>query len=172
MTRSEFIEDITSWGELLEFCSEEDCDVCENIHDDSELDTIMNDYIAEYAREYDWYALRDYLREIPTGYSFYRENGMFDWDGLDDDDFDDYKDDVLRWADNNDVFEEEDEEGETEHNEQPVAEEPEDPPIEDEDFTFDELFGLCAQTFNSIQAASRQQAEAALAEFENFVKCG
>lgn len=79
-------------------------------------------------------------------------------------------------AEEYDVFEDEDEEGDDGiDNEESVLEEPEepeDPPVEDEDFPFDELFGLCAQACSSIQEVNKCQEEAEYAEFENFVKCG
>lgn len=171
MTRSEFIDDITSWSELLEFCSEESCDLLDDIFDEESMDSEINEFLGDYARDYDWYNLRDYLKEIPTGYDYYQQNGAFDWVGLTDDDLDNYKNDVLRWAEDYDVFEDEDDEGDDGiDNEEP--EEPEDPPVEDEDFPFDELFGLCAQTCSSIQEVNRYQEEAEYAEFENFVKRG
>lgn len=173
MTRLEFIDDITSWSELLEFCSEESCDLLEDIFDEESMDFEINEFLGDYARDYDWYNIRDYLKEIPTGYDYYKQNGAFDWVGLTDDDLDDYKNDVLRWAEDYDVFENEDEEGDDDiDNEESVLEEPEDPPVEDEDFSFDELFGLCAQVCSSIQKVNRHQEEAEYAEFENFVKCG
>lgn len=176
MTRSEFINDIASWSELLEFCSEEGCDLLDDIFDEESMDSEINEFLSDCARDYDWYNLRDYLKEIPTGYDYYQQNGAFEWVVLTDDDFNDYKDDVLRWAENYEVFEDEDEEGdEGRDNEESVLEEleePEDSPVEDEDFPFDELFGLCAQVCSSIQEVNRHQKEAEYTEFENFVKCG
>ena len=176
MTRSEFINDITSWSELLEFCSEESCDLLDDIFDEESMDSEINEFLSDYARDYEWYNLRDYLKEIPTGYDYYQQNGAFDWTGLTDDDFNDYKNDVFGWAENHEVFEDEDGEGdENTDSEELVFEEPEgpeDPPVEDEDFPFDELFGLCARACSSIQEVNRYQEEAEYAEFENFVKCG
>ena len=38
MTRNEFIDNITEWYELKDFCSDFDCDVCEDIYDDDSLE--------------------------------------------------------------------------------------------------------------------------------------
>ena len=36
MTRAEFLDNITDWSELKEFCSEWDCDCCDDEDDDIE----------------------------------------------------------------------------------------------------------------------------------------
>ena len=40
-------------------------------------------------------------RKLPTGYDYYRCDGSFDYVGLDDSDFEDYKSRVLDWMDDN-----------------------------------------------------------------------
>ena len=36
MTRNEFIDNITEWYELKDFCNDFDCDICEDIYDDDD----------------------------------------------------------------------------------------------------------------------------------------
>ena len=38
MTRNEFIDNITEWCELKDFCNDFDCDICEDIYDDDDYD--------------------------------------------------------------------------------------------------------------------------------------
>ena len=102
MTRNDFLNDVTEWWELLDFCSDEGCNICEDIIDSDQLD----EYVEEDIRDtnYSWRDIRDSLSEIPTGYGYYRMNGSFDYDGMDENDFDSYKEDVLEWGDNNGVW--------------------------------------------------------------------
>ena len=97
MTRNDFLNNVTEWWELLDFCSDEGCYICEDIIDSDQLD----EYVEEDIRDtnYSWRDIRDSLSEIPTGYGYYRMNGSFDYDGMDENDFDSYKDDVREWGD-------------------------------------------------------------------------
>lgn len=113
MTRQEFIQNVTTWRELLNFCWEYDCNVCENIIPHDEL----RDYIAEdfrqYAYEYSWVDIRDWLNNIDNNASFYYRDGSFDYTSVDDD-FASYKQDVLDWCDEDaSVFDEDEDEADT-----------------------------------------------------------
>ena len=99
MTRNEFIDNITEWYELKDFCSDFDCDVCEDIYDDDDYDDSVEEDIRDAIADYGWRDIRDFLGNLPSGYYYYRRNSAFDYDGLDDDDFEDYKEDVLEWGD-------------------------------------------------------------------------
>ena len=46
MTRNEFIDNITEWYELKDFCSDFDCDVCEDIYDDEAFISSAPDCVA------------------------------------------------------------------------------------------------------------------------------
>ena len=99
MTRNEFIDNITEWYELKDFCSDFDCDVCEDIYDDDDYDDSVEEDIRDAIADYGWRDIRDFLGNLPSGYYYYRRNSAFDYDGLDDDDFEDYKGQVLEWGD-------------------------------------------------------------------------
>lgn len=105
MTRQEFIDSVNSFYDLIDFCNDERCYLCEDVIDDDQLDECVEEDIAEYGRG--WRGLRDWLADIPTGYEYYRRDGAFDYVWLDDQDFENYKQDVLEWADEANVFEEE-----------------------------------------------------------------
>ena len=144
MTRNDFLNDVTEWWELLDFCSDEGCNICEDIIDSDQLD----EYVEEDIRDtnYSWRDIRDSLSEIPTGYGYYRMNGSFDYDGMDENDFDSYKEDVLEWGDNNGVWEDEPDEEDDFDTDAMFNEEdsePDEPPVEEEDFSIGELMGFC-----------------------------
>ena len=52
MTRNDFLNDVTEWWELLDFCSDEGCNICEDIIDSDQLD----EYVEEDIRDtnYSW----------------------------------------------------------------------------------------------------------------------
>lgn len=171
MTRNDFLNDVTEWWELLDFCSDEGCNICEDIIDSDQLD----EYVEEDIRDtnYSWRDIRDSLSEIPTGYGYYRMNGSFDYDGMDENDFDSYKEDVLEWGDNNGVWEDEpddedDFDTDTMFNEEDS--EPDESPVEDEDFSIGELMGFCGVVLLDIrreEAAERAREDEALNQLIN-----
>lgn len=114
MTRTEFLEDVTTFGELFDFCDEhglysytEDLLYCED------LDESVDNDLSEYVRDEGWQNVRDALDDISTGYDWYRKRGLLYYEGLDDYDFDRMKDEVYENAVVQDLFDD-DEEGEEE----------------------------------------------------------
>lgn len=108
MTRSEFIDTVNEWEELIDFCRDEGCDICVGIYDELSMDDFINEYLVDLARSaQNWYSFRDDLNAIPSGAGWYLCNGYFDWEELTDDDFEYYKQDVLRWMDNRGYWDEE-----------------------------------------------------------------
>lgn len=98
MTRQEFIQNVTTWRELLNFCWEYDCNVCENIIPHDGLCDYISEDFSQYAYEYSWVDIRDWLNSIDNNASFYYRDGSFDYTSVDDD-FASYKQDVLDWCD-------------------------------------------------------------------------
>lgn len=162
MTRSFFEDYVTDWSELIDLCRDYDCDICNDIIDGDSLDEYVNSDISDC--DYGWQALRDYLSCIPTDYDYYRCDGSFDYVGMDDRDFENYKYNVLDWMDGNELWDdEEDEENEKEEGSDPdcdFLEEPEEPPVEKEDFSVADLISMCGSELITIrQAAERQKKE-------------
>ena len=88
---------------------------------DRDLSDMIDDDIRD-ALAYDmWYEIRDALAGIYTdGFDYFRRgDGVFDYTGLDDYDFEEYKTSVAEWAERNDIFDEGDED-ERDDEEQPV----------------------------------------------------
>ena len=98
MTRQDFIDNINYWSELLDFCSDEDCDVCEDIYSEDARDDCIDEELVDMARNNNWRDMYNILDSIPDGYDYYRQDNYGDWVGVDDE-FDDYKDQVLEWMD-------------------------------------------------------------------------
>lgn len=111
MTRAEFIDTVNRWSELIEFCSDEECDICDDIYSDDERDDYINQRLCDIASDSDdWRSLRDELYDIITGYDYYLYESWTSWYGLTDNDFADYKQRVLEWMDDEDWWDDEDDE--------------------------------------------------------------
>lgn len=168
MTRQIFIDTINDWSELIDFCNDNDCDVCVDIFDGCSMDEEINNAIDGYVRDYDWYNLRDMLNDIPTGYDYYCQNSSFDWDGMDENDFRNYKDDVITWMDNEGYWDEEEDNYEEE--DLSYEDEQEDaPPIEEEDFSVGDLIGMCSVKFATIQKDNLRREEESNDAFRQYV---
>lgn len=149
MTRQEFIDDVTSWWELLDFCNEEFCDYCDDIYSSDARDDEINEYdLDDWARNYTWRQLLDILSELDDGYEYYRKDEYGEWESLSDYDFDNYKDDVLRWADDNDVFEDDEEEDPADYG---IEDDDElDDEVVEEPMSMFELFSDCQDKYQKI----------------------
>lgn len=139
MTRQEFIDNIQYWSELLEFCSDEGCNYCEDIYDSDQWNDSINDDVYEMAGTSSWRTILDVLQGYDdlSGYDYYRRDDYGEWHGLDEDDFSEYKYDVLGWGDDGEIWDEDEEEEEP-----PVPYiNPEDvTPLEAEDVSMNDLF--------------------------------
>ena len=109
MTRSEFLENITTFWELIEFCEDQECSICEDVLDGDRLDEEVDEDIENVAADWGWREIRDRLDDIPehaeTGY-FARE-GTLDYTALTYQDFLSFKDDVCEWMTDNEYWDEE-----------------------------------------------------------------
>lgn len=113
MTRQEFLDDVCDFSELRDFCYDNDCGICDDIYDDESKDDYINEHLSDMADDADsWQSLYRTLDDIPTGYDYYRLDDYGEFNGLDDDDFEDYKNDVLEWMDDNEYWDEDEEDEE------------------------------------------------------------
>lgn len=112
MTRQDFINDIECWYELIDFCNDNGCYECEDIYDSEQRDDFLNEVIENIARNETWREMLETLQGFAddSGYDYYRKDGYGYFVGLDDDDFDAYKSEVLDWGDRYDIWDD-DEEG-------------------------------------------------------------
>lgn len=173
MTRQEFIDNVTTWYELIDFCYNVNCDYCNDVYSVDSRDDCINEDLVDMAQNaYDWQELLEVLQNIPTGYDYYIRDDYGEWSGTDDGDytFDDYKDDVLEWMDINDCWNGGDEEVE----EEPAPDDDEDPEdeesVEEEDVSIAELFTTCNSKLQKIDADTEATARAAEEEDEAAFK--
>lgn len=159
MTRQEFIDNVVSWPELLEFCSDNECGECDNVYDADQRDESIDRNLVSMARGAEgWSDLYHILDDIPVGYDYYEDTDADGWRGLDDyDDFQRYKEYVAEWMDNgeywDDEYEEDDEEEQsgTPYYESRVTDE-DGISVEDESIPVYELFALCNSQLQSIDS--------------------
>lgn len=154
MTREEFVRDICSWYDLVEFCIDEGYDeLVDDIYSEESRDEDLDNEISYMAREVSsWMELRDVLDSIPEGYEYYKKDG-WDWYGLDQYDFSERKDDILQKLDDDEYWDVDDvdEEEPTEewHIEEPVEDLS---PIEKEDVELSDLLIICSGDLEKIIA--------------------
>lgn len=183
MTRTEFFETVTDWDELIDFCSNEDCDICADVYDESGRDAWIDDWLQENVSHMRWQDIYHFLYDIPNGWDHYRINDYGECEGLDDDDFRAYVEDVAEWMDNGGWWDEEpdDEEAEApgangngdpfDGNEDDGDDEDADkePPIEDEPFQMDTLFAASSAAVRQINADEIQKAREADSAFTSLL---
>lgn len=109
MTRQEFLDNIEDFSDLLNFCSEYGLYTMEDVIDN--VSECVSEDLREYAYEFSWTEIRDWLNGIEDGGSWYRRDGCFDYCCIDDC-FDEWKGYVLQDADEDGVFDDEEEEEE------------------------------------------------------------
>lgn len=174
MLRQDFIDNITSWWELIDFCSDEDCDICENIYDDDAKDEYINDRLVDWAREYNWRDLYDILGGVPDDASYYHLDDYGDFESLDNySDFEAYKQDVLEWMDDMERWDDDDEEEDPfgfDEEEEPapaeVIEDEEDDGIDDaEPFAILDLMNASKMTIKDAAAEREAEEQKEEAEF-------
>lgn len=165
MTRQEFIDDVVGWPDLISFCCDYGYDYIDDIYSEDARDDYINEHLVEMARNADdWSSLYDELSEIPTGYDYYRLTDYGEWEGLGNHgDFDDFKNDVLEWADDEDIWEEDEEE--------PIDDDDDDDDfvVEDEPISIGELIGACSSQLQQIGDNKRTEEAAEDEAFEDFV---
>lgn len=166
MTRYEFVTEVDDWSKLLDFCWGNSCDICDEIICASDLDGYIADDFREYSHSYEWTDIRGWLNDIETGCEYYVRFGSFEYVSADDD-FDEYYEEVLDWADRNDVFDyEEDEDDEEEEFEE------ETPFVVETDFSIGELMSACNNRFKTAEEDRlREEAERESKVTEFFCSC-
>lgn len=169
MTRNEFVNSIFDFYDLMDFCRDYGCEYCEDIYDDDALDEEVEYDIREHNHEHSWRSLLDCLRNIPAGYDFYRKYAPFEYEGLDNEDFLDCKNEVCDWADLNGYFEDDITEPQAVEKEELVDdEEPVDEFIE-EDFPISELMIMSADMLTVLRHETECHIREMDREFEEFI---
>lgn len=142
MTRQEFIDEICDFADLISFCCNEDLETCDEVYSADRLDEYIAEEVTDYLRNNYWYELRDALYDIPTGHDYYIRTDWMEFRGAYDDDFDEYKENVLDIMDDGGYWDEDDEE-----EEEPIvqnnSEFDDETPVEEEPVSIVELVNIC-----------------------------
>ena len=165
MTRGDFIANVDYFGELIAFCCDYGCTYCDDVFSDDSRDDYINEILVDMAADVSgWRNLRDILSDIPTGYDWYRRDDWGEWDTLDDDDFESYKNDVLEWADSAAVWEDDEDE------EEALFDEDEDDFfVNEEPISVGELMTVCSSQLQSIGDKAKAEEAANDEAFDVFV---
>lgn len=159
MTRQEFIDEVTSWEALIDFCDDNGFSFCEDVYSEECYDETIHDKMEDKAYEDTWQELRDWLSGLPEGYDYYIQDSYGNWSEADDDDFDSIKDNVIEYMDDEHLW---DDNEETEEEAEEYIDPEDEIPVEDENVSFAELFTVCSGQVQKIE----EDRNAALADAE------
>ena len=149
MTRDEFIETITIWDELYDFCNEYQCYLIDDLFSADSRD----EFVIDEAREFtNWEELLGFLESIITGYDYYYRNDWGEWVGLDEGNFNEFHQDVLDWGDENGIWDE-DESGDEDVLEESIDED--DFEIDQEPISINELVSVCTHEVQHIKSIQK-----------------
>lgn len=122
MTRQEFVDQIGSWDDLIDFCCDEGYEqFVDDIFDDDCKDDYINAHLEELFEElgYSYQFLQQFLKSIPTGYDFYSlDKDIDEFVGLGFDDLRARKEEVLQALDDDGYFDKNDKAGEKSKNQE------------------------------------------------------
>ena len=114
MRRQEFIDDVCDTGELISFCYNHGYDYyVEDIYCDETRNELIDNEISEWGGT--WWELRGYLYDLADrgDYDYWRRDDYDgSWVGIDEDEFESMKSDVLENLDNDGFFDDDDEDDE------------------------------------------------------------
>lgn len=100
MTRREFLEDVTEFGELRDFANDNEIwEPLEDLADEDDIDREANDAVSEMSGHEEWHTIKDYLDGIPDYAGWFIREGYLDYVDATQADFDRLKQDVLEAAD-------------------------------------------------------------------------
>lgn len=156
MTRAEFVESVTTFYDLVNMDSEYSCGICDDlVLGDDLADAINEDFRYN---DYDWIDIRNWLNDIEEGYECYKRNGSFEYEYLTEGDFEDYKEELLRYMCDEEYIDYDEEEDDEDDEEEvyyicvdgnDVGADEQEPP--EEDIGVAELFSVCNSDFRVLK---------------------
>lgn len=169
MNRQEFIDTVTTWGELVSFCTDEGIDFCDDIYSDDDLDSYIDAHLNELCDDECWQDVRDILYDIPQGYDYYQrvEYTYMEFTGLsdEDDEFRVRKDDILEYMDTNGLWDDTDDE-DNDDEEVVSADEFE----SDSSVSLGDFFASTVEAFDKIVTETAKIEAMANADFDKFTQ--
>ena len=173
MLRDEFIDNVTTWNELVDFCEEEGLSFCDELCGEDSFNEWIDGNLVSWAHEHSWQDLMSMLNNYDSicGADYYLWD---DYEGgyrrADDSDFDDIKNTVIEFMDEDSRWDDSDEdEEEEEYEPEPDPDDVE--PTPEEDFSFGEMFTAgvgCVRAINEKALEAARQQDKAFAEFANI----
>lgn len=83
MQRQEFINAITTWEDLVDFCEDHCIDTCDDIFDQDRMNDAIESALTRWSEEFHWFDLRDILDEIPYCEYSIRGTNECEWISVD-----------------------------------------------------------------------------------------
>lgn len=160
MTRTEFVNEITLWDELIELCASMECPLCEDIVSDDNRDSEIEEDIVDLLENNYWHNILDMLNAIPTGSDYYQREETLVYRTVDEYDFEEYKNSVMEWMDENGIFDEEEHRASNDidvfaKQRSAAGMDTFSECVQDEDFSISALIGMCSEAFAAIKENSR-----------------
>ncbi len=110
MTRQQFLDEVETWGDLYDVASENDY-YFDDVYEEDSYNEWVDECVRDRIRHDTWEDVRDFLNNCPSaGYDFYvydEYNGTMR--GCFSEDIDDLKDEFLEWADDREIWDDEEE---------------------------------------------------------------
>jgi len=138
-------KDNWSWYDLAEFCDDMGCSYFENLYDGDQVESYIDEVLSDKARHDSWRDVRDWLNSMPDNCNgdYYRLDDYGEFVEMDDYDFRELCDEIISYADERDLWEEE--EVEEEITEEEEIEEEDLTPIEEEAIPLSDLIKTCGE---------------------------
>lgn len=102
MTKNQFVQEVTNWSELIDFCWINDFDFCSDVVSADDRDELICDHIRDFiCGHFSWHELFLLLDQESSNmeFEYYRCNGILDFDGLEQEDFEWTLENVIRQLD-------------------------------------------------------------------------
>lgn len=113
--RSDFINNVTDWRDIIEFCVNNDLDIPTTLYDNDELNDYIEENLEELARNYYWTEVLEVLQNIPQGFDFYikDEDSFMEFSPARQSDFNLIKNEILELMDDMNGWDEGEQEPDT-----------------------------------------------------------
>lgn len=171
MRRQEFIDEVTTWDELLSAADElREYDLLSDIYSDEARNDWINESLMDWARELDWQDMLGRLSDFNSDSSeWWQLDDYGEWNAVSDGDdyFEDMKSELLEIGDDNSAWDDA-EEGEEDTEDEELFD-PE-PDLEiDEDQSVGDFFVECNSVFKTIEEKIREDRTNEERSFKDFI---
>ena len=174
MTRQEFMNGVNEWWDLKDIAEDHGYEGLNDVVDTETIGEEIKYRAGEIGYGDDWERFASWLDDIPAGYRYYAYSDYYGtYEGLSEGDFYDYKQDMLDWMDENDMFDHDDgdTEGDEDNSDVREAEAAEDvineEEVAEEDFSVGELLSMCFADVAKITRESDEARRSFEQEFES-----